>query len=126
MYCQGPIEFDLSDFERLGETATERLGQKVACPHCGKETILSVLKQQPAPAAAPGSVLPASLRNCEDCGDRISRRALMCPGCGCATGVRFRFVWDVMCHIALATLIFAFIGWLLAVLGIGAVLSWRP
>ncbi len=82
MYCQGPIEFDLADFIRCGETATERLGQKVACPHCGKETILSVLKQPPAPPAPPGSVLPGSLKNCPGCGERISLRARTCPHCG--------------------------------------------
>lgn len=44
MYCQGPIEFDLADFIADGETATERTGQKVTCPHCGRDTVLSIKK----------------------------------------------------------------------------------
>ncbi len=59
MYCQGPIEFDLTEFVPGGETATERTGQKVTCPHCGKETILSVKKKKVAFNARPEFIHPA-------------------------------------------------------------------
>lgn len=45
MYCQGPIEFNLADFIPSGESPSERLGQKVPCPHCSKETVLSIKKE---------------------------------------------------------------------------------
>lgn len=48
MYCQGPIEFDLADFVQSGESPAERLGQKVECPHCKKETVLAVKKKRVA------------------------------------------------------------------------------
>ena len=45
IYCRENIEFDLADFESHGETASERIGQKIPCPHCGQQTILGIVKK---------------------------------------------------------------------------------
>jgi len=88
--CGVNIEFD-----------AESAGQNVACPSCDNRTRLVIPNAKPAPVM---SSVPA-LGPCPDCGHPTSTRALMCPNCGCAKGVRFRFVWDVMCNIALFGLI---------------------
>jgi DNA-directed RNA polymerase subunit RPC12/RpoP len=100
--CGRPIQFE-----------EEEAGNLVTCPRpdCGQQTRLALPSLRNAPAI-PGT----SLIECPDCRRDISRRALMCPHCGSTSGVRFRLVWDVMCHIALAALIFYILGLILGVM----------
>lgn len=70
-------------------------GSAVTCPHCGKETNLSVghvvsRETKPAPAspppqktAAPTDKLPLiNFVHCPCCGEKISRKASSCVKCG--------------------------------------------
>lgn len=123
-HCAGKIEFEADQLQRTGETPYRVLGQNIECPHCRQTTQLyfprHAVSGAPPVAKIPetiksnGNISAKNLMACADCGQTISRRALICPQCGCAAGVRFRFVWDVMCHIAMVTLIFAFFGFVIA------------
>jgi hypothetical protein len=102
-HCGQHLEFDV-----------EQANQFIACPSCSKQTRLLL----PASGGKPNPTILAKqtetkMQSCPDCAEIISRRALMCPNCGCATGVRFRFVWDVMCNVIAVNLIFAGIGLLI-------------
>jgi hypothetical protein len=41
-WCNGNIEFDAAEFQESGKGASQIFGQKVPCPHCGKETLLTM------------------------------------------------------------------------------------
>jgi uncharacterized protein YybS (DUF2232 family) len=41
-WCDGNIEFDPAEFQESGSGASQIFGQTVACPHCGKETMLTL------------------------------------------------------------------------------------
>jgi len=112
-HCREAIEFDATEFERSGETAHHYIGQKIICPHCNASTILSMDKSERAAGGRPA--LAPLLTECPACEHIISRRALMCPNCGHAAGLRFRFIWEIMGHIALAGFIFWII---IAVIGL--------
>lgn len=133
------------------EFEAEQLGQFITCPSCEKQTRLldrapgnSFLEQLDAPlpltagkpVAAQGAAMVTATgppRNgsnvtlvaCPDCKGAISQRALMCPACGSTAGIRFKLVWDVMCHVGVVGLIFAFIAWIFTILAAGAFMAWR-
>lgn len=103
--CKQPVEFE-----------PERQGEFENCPHCNQSTRLLI------PQAAPRG--PAKyLGQCEDCHGQISQRALMCPHCGSTAGVRFKLVWDVMCHVGIVGLIFALIAWIFTTIADGVFAS---
>lgn len=121
--CGENLEFD-----------TEQAGAFVDCPHCSRQTRLLIPKpdltpstpviNRPVPITADRRPVPgANLTLCPDCSATISHRALMCPQCGCCVGIRFRLVWDVMCLVALITLIFAALGFLISALFAGAMMA---
>lgn len=123
--CGGGIEFSLDEFEFRHETASERVGQLIKCPHCGQNTILSIPKEKP-PTDDQRAVIRQRLVPCADCSTNISRDAFMCPACGRIAGVRFRLVWDVMCNFWLVGLIWAIIAFAIGALlvGLGEVAGW--
>jgi hypothetical protein len=41
-HCGGAIEFDAAEFVESGRRGNQILGQFVPCPHCGKNTIVSI------------------------------------------------------------------------------------
>lgn len=124
-YCRQPIEFNLAEFERSGETSAEVIGQRAECPHCGKPTILSYRKKKSGGPATASADQTLTVQPCPCCRHPISPKAIQCPNCGHAVGIRFRLVWEVMCNIALASLIFAIIGWLISLLLTGALSAWQ-
>lgn len=89
------------------EFATEQAGEQVNCPGCSQPVKLTIPRSSAVER-------PASkfLTVCQDCHGQISQRALMCPHCGSTAGIRFKLVWDVMCHVGMCALIFAFIAWI--------------
>ena len=124
-HCRQNIEFDLADFIPSGETASERIGQKISCPHCGANTILGVKKNGHHDAALKQKVLPASLTTCPDCGGEQSVRAVMCPHCGSIVTVRFGLVWRIVCWVTLASSILALIGAAIGLLFVAAAKAWQ-
>lgn len=122
-WCGEHIEFDAAEFQESGSDPSHIFGQKVACPHCGKETILYLDKKE---TAKPTSKMPSSplghLRTCRDCGGQVSIHADACPHCGASFkkrhGVFFYVFWGVVSLFATI-----FILWILLVvfLGIGFV-----
>ena len=42
--CGQTFEFDASEFEESGRTATHILGQAIDCPSCGNKTVIAVAK----------------------------------------------------------------------------------
>jgi hypothetical protein len=122
-WCDGNIEFDVSDFTETGASAGKIFGQTVPCPHCQKDTILFVPKAAvtipPPPVASPST---ASLRTCRDCGQPVSVHAEFCPHCGATYkkkhGVFFYVFWGIVSFIATI-----FILWILVAvfLGVGFV-----
>jgi len=93
--CGQPVEFDPAQFERTGETIYQLLGQSIDCPNCGKATQL-YLPRQPA-SALKVAAKESEMVPCEDCGEKISHRAILCPHCGRFCGVTFRLVFQVVC-----------------------------
>ena len=62
-YCDKGIEFDANRLDVTGTAGNVLTGQKIACPHCGLETILFIPNDQkkinPQPAkSAPSSAPP--------------------------------------------------------------------
>ncbi|MDB6124263.1 MAG: hypothetical protein JWQ71_3256 [Pedosphaera sp.] len=96
-------------------------GQKMQCPHCGKETYLI------APAGPlPGTPLAKDFFNkaikaeksklemqrlipCKDCGHQVSRNAEVCPNCGCVFEGKnarvFRYVFVGILSLLLTSII---------------------
>jgi hypothetical protein len=99
-HCGQHMEFDV-----------EQANQTVARPSVGKQTRVWSPevggKQNPTDQAKDTGT---TMQSCPDCAELISLRALMCPKCGCATGVRFRFARDVIWNVVLVNLIFVAIG----------------
>jgi hypothetical protein len=99
-HCGQHIEFD-----------AEQANQFVARPWWSKQIRLLLTKagRNPNPTHL-AKHTGTTMQSCPDCGELISPRALVCPNCGCAPGVRFRFVWHVIRDVMLVNLIFAAIG----------------
>lgn len=121
--CGECIEFDAAEFQESSSDPFHIFGQKVACPHCGKETILYLDKEE-TPKPLPNMPSPplGNLRTCRDCGGQVSVHADNCPHCGASFkkrhGVFFYVFWGVVSLFATI-----FILWILlaVVLGIGFV-----
>lgn len=124
IHCGGHIEFALADFTPVGHAANETIGQKVNCPHCGLETILRLPKNKDQ-AKLPKTQPQTHTVKCPACEHLISRKALMCPECGHADGVRFSFVWHIMCQVLLANIIFAIVGAIIYAMYVAAISSWK-
>lgn len=60
-HCSNQIEFEVADFEESGNDFRSIYGQKVQCPHCGKETILCMEKPQSKEMARPGKPMKGNL-----------------------------------------------------------------
>lgn len=67
------IEFNCQDCGETISVSAENAGLKVACANCNK------LAQVPNAGR--------NLHRCPDCGKQISKRAEMCPHCGCPAEV---------------------------------------
>lgn len=104
--CGQRLEFD-----------EEAIGAEVACPSCGKPTVLAAA---PAPATKPepgklGDSQPAvspALSQCRDCGGVVSRRAHTCPHCGAPVNHSHRTLYvagGVFAALALAICGFVFL-----------------
>lgn len=76
-HCNGNIEFDPELLDKTGEAGGSTLGQTIACPHCGMETLLYIPQTQfKPPLSVPQKVaLPAS----ESAPQRKSRPSLLGP-----------------------------------------------
>lgn len=104
--CGRHIEFDAAQLERSGETSHRILGQSIDCPHCQQRTVLYIPRHVTA-AALPAPAKVYRTEPCPDCEKTISTRALMCPHCGSARGVRFLIVWQIFCYVGLSGAVFA-------------------
>jgi hypothetical protein len=66
--CQGNIEFAREEFDEMGRSGDRIMGQYVECPHCKKETVLSISRPlYPAaiitPEVAPNKSTPPPIEN---------------------------------------------------------------
>ncbi len=104
--CGQRLEFD-----------EEAIGAEVACPSCGKPTVLAAA---PAPASKPEPRKPGdspptgspALSQCQDCGGVVSRRARTCPHCGAPISRSHRMLYvagGVFAALALAISAFVFL-----------------
>jgi predicted RNA-binding Zn-ribbon protein involved in translation (DUF1610 family) len=75
--CGANIEFE-----------AEGAGETIACPHCGKNTVLFISGQkkivtvQVMPPVQATAATHSNLFTCPDCGNQISKSAESCPHCG--------------------------------------------
>jgi hypothetical protein len=58
-HCQGNIEFARDGFDEMGRSGDRIVGQYIGCPHCGKETVLSM----PRPNYPAAVMVPAVAQN---------------------------------------------------------------
>src|SRR5579859_7047545 len=103
-WCNGNIEFDAAEFEESGRGISLIFGQKTACPHCGKETILCL----PIPVQQEEKKTGLRMTNCSDCGAPVSRNAAFCPNCGKC------HIWTlaaIVCGVCFAMWVFGLLGW---------------
>lgn len=113
-HCGGAIEFDV-----------DSAGQEVACPHCGKMTWVDLPDKfnfSPAHSKARARAALEAMESikkskrteeCDDCGERISYRAVVCPHCGSIPSLG-RVGWYVFCImgvIGLISSLFYFLIW---------------
>lgn len=123
LYCQQPIEFELSEFSKISFDSLRDYGQHITCPGCGKTTQLYTdrvfagpppekFTRHTAPVAKAGV---GKLTACGDCGGRVSRRAETCPHCGAPrSGIAATITGKVFLAILLASFV---IGLVAALLG---------
>jgi hypothetical protein len=118
-YCEGNIEFDAADFQQSGRGPTGVFGQKVTCPHCQKETLLHLPKPDETYFAKPAA--NNRMTPCRVCGHGISKSAWWCFECGQLHYSLFRIVLNVMCNIALVSLIFTLLGYVILIVAGGGI-----
>lgn len=83
-HCENGVEFDTEEIQ---------YNQDIICPHCSKTFVLR-------PYIASIKEPQNKLKNCNDCGHEISKKADSCPNCGLSFvkkhGVFYYVFWTLM------------------------------
>ena len=66
------------------------VGNAIRCPHCKSNSHVAIFRRiEPLPSLSPPSASKSNhrLTTCPDCDREVSRRAKLCPHCGCELNV---------------------------------------